>query len=58
MQRGHGTRWFYWPLFGWSIGLAVHGLEVFGFLGLSGREWEEREIQKQVEKERERQAKG
>lgn len=23
--------WFYWPLFGWGIGLCFHGLSVFFF---------------------------
>ncbi|MCK4526395.1 2TM domain-containing protein [candidate division WOR-3 bacterium] len=36
--------WFYWPLFGWGIGLLIHGFTVFGtkrFL----RDWEERKIE-------------
>jgi hypothetical protein len=24
--------WFVWPLFGWGIGLVIHGLMVFGLL--------------------------
>ncbi|MDI6796707.1 MAG: 2TM domain-containing protein [Desulfatibacillaceae bacterium] len=23
------TLWFYWPLLGWSVGLASHGFQVF-----------------------------
>ena len=25
--------WFYWPLFGWGIGLAMHALSAFGPAG-------------------------
>jgi hypothetical protein len=31
------TLWFVWPLFGWGIGLAAHGLAVYGAMG-AGRE--------------------
>lgn len=24
-----GTLWFYWPLIGWGVGLAAHGLAVY-----------------------------
>jgi hypothetical protein len=26
---GGGPRWHVWPLFGWGLGLAIHGLVVF-----------------------------
>jgi hypothetical protein len=48
--------WFVWPLLGWGIGLAAHGLAVFGLGGggggLWGREWEERTIKKLQERDR------
>lgn len=37
-----GGWWFYWPLLGWGIGIAAHGLTVFGFKGFLGSEWEEK----------------
>ena len=43
--------WFYWPLLGWGIGLAVHAIGVFGVGNWFGQEWEEREIRKILEKE-------
>jgi hypothetical protein len=46
--------WFFWPLFGWGIGLVAHGIAVFGFGGLWGREWEERKIKQIVERNRPR----
>jgi hypothetical protein len=39
-----GTWWFYWPLFGWGIGVAAHGASVFLSGGLWGKAWEERKI--------------
>lgn len=40
--------WFIWPLLGWSIGLIIHGITVFG--GLWGKSWEERKIKEIMEK--------
>jgi uncharacterized integral membrane protein len=37
--------WFYWPLFGWGIGIVMHGLFVFGFGLWLGQEWEEKKAQ-------------
>jgi hypothetical protein len=50
-----GVWWFYWPLFGWGIGLGAHALGVFGFGsggGPLGREWEKRKTQEMMDKER------
>lgn len=36
--------WFWWPMFGWGIGIAFHAFGVFNHkIGL-GKEWEERKI--------------
>ncbi|WCN36514.1 2TM domain-containing protein [Aneurinibacillus uraniidurans] len=43
--------WFYYPLFGWGIGLVAHGVAVLGFGGLFGPEWEKRKIEEFMEKE-------
>ena len=40
-------QWFWFPLFGWGIGLTIHGFSVFGY----GSEWEERKIKELMEKE-------
>lgn len=32
--------WFYWPMLGWGIGLAAHGMNVFAI----GKNWEEKKI--------------
>ena len=39
-----GAWWFYWPLLGWGIGIAAHGLSVFGIKGFLSPEWEEKKI--------------
>ncbi|MCP4571782.1 MAG: 2TM domain-containing protein [bacterium] len=47
-----GDWWFYWPLFGWGIGIAVHAFSIFAGSGLWGRDWEERKIKQLMEKDR------
>jgi hypothetical protein len=54
LSTSPSTLWFVWPLFGWGIGLAAHGLAVFGLGGGGpwGREWEERMIKKLQQRDR------
>ncbi len=40
-----GPKWFYWPLFGWGIGLALHALDVFVLQRALGPEWEEKKVE-------------
>jgi hypothetical protein len=42
--------WFTYPLLGWGIGIAAHGLTVFLGEGWA-KSWEERKIRKLMEKE-------
>lgn len=42
--------WFYYPLFGWGIGLFWHFCGVFVF-NKFGKDWEERKIKELMEKE-------
>lgn len=44
MQGGH--RWHVWPLFGWGIGLAVHGLVTF--LNLRGEGLRDRMVAEEI----------
>jgi hypothetical protein len=46
-----GAWWFYWPAFGWGIGLAAHALNVYAAGGRWGRAWEERTIRELLERE-------
>jgi hypothetical protein len=39
-----GDWWFYWPLFGWGIGLTLHGFSVFFDGGIFGKQWESKKI--------------
>lgn len=41
-------QWFWFPIFGWGLGLLFHGLGVFGY----GKSWEERKIQEILDKEK------
>ena len=34
--------WFYWPLFGWGIGILIHGITVF----ILGNKWEEEKVKR------------
>lgn len=40
--------WSIFPILGWGIGLAFHGIKVFSTV--YGDDWEEREIEKEMEK--------
>ena len=42
--------WFFWPLLGWGIALALHALRVFGTGRSLGAEWQERKIDELMEK--------
>ena len=43
--------WFLYPLGGWGIGVAIHGLTTLS-LGNFGAEWEERKIKEYIEKDK------
>ena len=38
--------WFYWPMFGSGIAVAITGVVLLGIGGLFGADWERREIDK------------
>ena len=45
-----GEIWFVYPLLGWGIGVAAHGLNVFLAEGWT-RSWEEKKIRELLDKE-------
>jgi hypothetical protein len=49
-----GTWWFYWPLLGWGVALALHGAIALGAESWWGKDWEERKIHDLLEKDEER----
>lgn len=46
-----GFYWFWFPLFGWGLGLTFHFLEVNNYNIFLGRNWEERKIKEMMDKE-------
>ena len=49
LTRGDdGSWWFYWPLLGWGIGLAIHTATMF--VGLFSPDWAERRARERVER--------
>ncbi len=43
----------FFTLIGWGIGVGFHGAKVFGFNPMFGKKWEERQIQKYIDKDKE-----
>ncbi len=41
-------QWFWYPLFGWGLGVAIHAVVTFGL----GSEWERRKIKEIMDKEK------
>ncbi|KAF1078259.1 2TM domain-containing protein [Methanogenium sp. MK-MG] len=46
-----GNWWFYWVTIFWGIGIVMHAASVWGGRHFFGKEWEEKKIQKVLEKE-------
>jgi hypothetical protein len=44
-----GVLWFFWPLFGWGIGIAMHAVRVLGFGRWFGPDWEEKKIREIIQ---------
>lgn len=42
--------WFIYPLLGWGIGIAAHGVNTFG-INKWGRDWEEKKIKELISKD-------
>jgi hypothetical protein len=51
LKKNDGVIWFIWPLIGWGIGLAVHAISVFGIGPFLGKAWEERQIQRELDRQ-------
>jgi 2TM domain len=43
--------WFFWPVFGAGVIVAVIGLTTFGVSGLFGSEWEGRQVARYLERQ-------
>jgi hypothetical protein len=47
-----GVYWAFWPLLGWGIGLAAHGLVTYRWAPFLGHDWEERKIRELMDRDR------
>jgi hypothetical protein len=46
MRDDSSSVWFYWPMLGTGIAVAITGIVLLGVGGLFGAEWEQREVDK------------
>ncbi|MCB4808883.1 histidine kinase [Tamlana sp. 62-3] len=46
-----GVKWFWFPMFGWGVGLVLQGFKVFVNNGAFGRNWEKRKIEQFIREE-------
>jgi len=44
--------WFYWPMLGWGLGLALNALKVYGAYSVFSKDWEEKKIEKYMRDKR------
>ncbi|TBX68812.1 2TM domain-containing protein [Flavobacterium silvisoli] len=44
--------WFFWPMLGWGIGLAFHGMKAFDYTPFLGKDWEERKLKEFMDQEK------
>lgn len=51
MITSPGTLWFYWPLMGWGIGVAIHAFALVTEGRLLGPEWEEMKVHEILQRE-------
>ncbi len=50
MLTGTDDLWFYWPVLGTGLIVAVIGIAMFGMGGLFGADWERRQVDKYLER--------
>jgi len=43
-----GKFWAIWPMLGWGIGVAVHGVNTFEVFNVFGADWEKKQIEKRL----------
>jgi two-component system, LytTR family, sensor kinase len=52
MLTGTDDLWFYWPMLGAGLIVAVIGIAMFGIDGLFGSDWERRQVHEYVQRQR------
>jgi hypothetical protein len=50
MLTGTDDLWFYWPMLGTGLGVAVTGIIMFGIGGFFGADWEKRQVERYLER--------
>ncbi len=50
-QTYWGFKWFWFPMFGWALGLIIQAFRVFVNQGIFGRGWEKRKIEEFMQEE-------
>jgi polyferredoxin len=50
MLTGTDDLWFYWPVLGAGLIVAVIGIAMFGISGLFGADWERRQVDRYLER--------
>lgn len=48
-----GYQWFWFPMFGWGIGVLFHGLDVYNYNPFLGRNWESKKIKELMKEDKE-----
>jgi two-component system LytT family sensor kinase len=43
--------WFWFPMFGWGMGLAFHAMDAYNYNPFLGKNWEENKIKEMMEEE-------
>jgi len=54
MLTGTDDLWFYWPVLGAGLIVAVIGIAMFGIDGLLGSDWERRQVDQYLQRQRSR----
>jgi hypothetical protein len=52
MADGTENLWFYWPMFGTGIAVAVAAVVLLGVGGVFGLDWEQRQVERYVQQRR------
>ena len=52
MLDDSSANWFYWPMLGTGIGVAITGIVLLGFGGIFGPDWERQEVEKYLRRHR------
>jgi hypothetical protein len=50
MSDGTENLWFYWPMLGTGIGVAITAVALLGMGGLLGHDWENRQVERYLQR--------